>query len=178
MFLEVPINEYLNIEKFDIFMKDMFVNISNDPEFYRNNSDYLFNEYFSTSDHKGAPEKYIEVEDELIKIVYYPHDRSINGKYIIQFVTLKKGNNNYFLAEYFERSPEEIVLSISNKPENWSERVGNFYLWSYDGIYQEITKAPKNWNGEIFYIAEGNSHYVRFTFKNRMVCEINYGECY
>jgi hypothetical protein len=140
----------MNIEKIDIFENDMFINIFSEPELYKNNAAFSFNEYFPNFIHKGTPEKYIEVENDEIKIVYYPHDFSLNGNYIIQFVTLKKRNDKYFLGSFFGRTSEEILQIITNIP-NYTE------------------------SGQISYVSTGYIYFVTFMFINGEINKIIYG---
>jgi len=143
--------ENMNIEKIDIFENDMFINIFSEPELYKNNADFSFNEYFPDYIHKGTPEKYIEVENDEIKIVYYPHNFSLDGNYIIQFVTLKKRNDKYFLGNFFGRTPEEILQIVTNIPN---------YIGS----------------GQITYSSTGYIYFVTFMFINGEINKIIYGE--
>lgn len=163
------------IETFDIFEKDMFINIFSDPEIYKNNNEFTFNEYFPDFIEKETPRKYIEVKNNEIEIVYYPHDFSINGTYIIQFVTLKTRNDKYFLGDFFGKTPIEIVKTITNIPYYWSGKVGNFYGWTEEEIFKAITDVPVNWSGEISYVSEGFRYFVNLSFENGIVTGIGYG---
>jgi len=97
------------IEPFDVFKEDMFINISPDPEIYRNNSNFLFEEkIYDINLAKGWPLKEIIVEDDIIIIHYFPIDRyNIDSLYTIQEVTLKKRNDVYFLGNLFGKTPLE-----------------------------------------------------------------------
>ena len=135
----------------NIFENDLFLNISKEPEFYQNNILFTFNEYFPEFIHKGTPEKYIKVENDEIEIVYYPDNFSLNGKYIIQFVTLKKFTNKYCFGNLFGKSSEEIL---------------NLFPYNKFGLR----------GGEISYNSDGYINFVVFKIKNNIVYSISYGE--
>jgi hypothetical protein len=134
-----------------IFDNELFINISDNPEVYKNNDTFIFNEYFPHSINKGTPQKYIEVENDEIKIIYYPNDFSINGKYIIQFVTIKKCTNKYCFGDLFGKTTEEIIAIFSDT-------------------------EPEFRDGEISYTSEGYIKFVVFEIKNNIVYRIQYGE--
>jgi hypothetical protein len=148
--INIFIEETAPNEVIDIFENDMFINIFSEPELYKNNAAFSFNEYFPNFIQKGTPEKYIEIENDEIKIVYYPHDFSLNGNYIIQSVTLKKRNDKYFLGNFFGRTSEEILQRITNIP-NYIE------------------------SGQISYVSAGYIYFVTFMFMNGKIDKIIYG---
>ena len=134
-----------------IFDNDLFINISDNPEVYKDDDTFTFNENFPNFIHKSTPEKYIEVENDEIKIVYYPNDFSINGKYIIQFITIKKFTKKYCFGDLFGKTSEEIIAMFSNTESDFRD-------------------------GEISYTSEGYIKFVVFEIKNNIVYRIRYGE--
>jgi hypothetical protein len=175
--LNINKEDFEIVETFDIFEKNMFINISPDPEFYRNNNEFTFNELFlDNSIGKGIPQKRIIVKNDEVEIEYYPDDYSINGIYIIQFVTLKTKNDKYFLGDFFGKTPKEVVKTITNIPDYWSGKVGNFYGWPEEEIFKVVMDVPVNWSGEISYHSEGFYYFVNLSFKNGIVNGIKYGQ--
>ena len=141
--------EITDIGKFDIFHNDLFNNISLDPELYKNNSSFVFNEIFLDS---VMPQKNIIVGNDDIEIIYYFRDFNTNGRWhITQSVTLKNKTDKYYLGNFFEKNSEEILQLITNTPDY----VGK------DQIDYSTIDYPK--------------YFVIFYFKNNKVNKIRYG---
>jgi hypothetical protein len=152
----IQLSENVYVYESDIFKNDLFIDISKDPWVYENDTSFTFNEYFPDFIHKGTPQKYIEVENDEIKIVYYPHDFSITGEYIIQFVTIKKYTDKYCFGDLFGKTSEKIMEIFITTPD---------YL-----------SINQNGEGMISFASTEYINYVVFEFLNNIVSKINYGE--
>ena len=144
-----------SIYESNIFNNDLFIGISEDPDFYKNDISFTFNEVLPDFLHKGTPQKYVEVENDEIKIVYYPHDFSIHGNYIIQFITIKTFTKKYFLGDLIGKTSEYIMALFSESLE---------YLFINEGG-----------KGHIGFSSKGSIYFVTFMFRDNYLYSISYG---
>jgi hypothetical protein len=145
-------DEIIEINGKNIFdIPDIFKNISEDPNSYKENNNYLYKEYYSTNQYKKDFDAIFVSNDEIsIKYdpenTFYPADP---GKYIFRKYTIMKQTENYYFGKYIGQTGDEILKIFPN----YSEYKEGKYI-----IYNSIDMQK----------------YIYFELKDNRVLEITY----
>jgi hypothetical protein len=138
--------------KRNIFDEDIFMNIYNSPEYYKENDEYEYIVRNENPLHKGDPGNEIIVKNDEIIICFWP---DWGKNYKLQYVTLLEKTDKYLLSKYIGE---------------YSNTVYNEYT-EPDPLYK-INRIGEN---HIYYENKDGWKFINFTLQDDIVQEIDFG---
>lgn len=98
----------------DIFDEDIFMNIYDSPVYYKQNSEFQYEEYKKELNIRENPGHTIRAKNDEIEIVFWPIWKKEPETFKINWIGLFKKTDKYFLSKYIGDSVDNIYSEYTS----------------------------------------------------------------
>jgi hypothetical protein len=150
----------------NIWDENIFINIHNSPEYYKEDSDFEYIERKDKLLHQGIMGDQIIVKNAEIEIYFYLAQG--DNRYNIEFINFLKKTDKYYLSKYVCEYPNIIYNEYINKPY--------IHEYSIDGRIEKVISYVSEREKEInFLFNEFGQKDISFLVINDVIQRARFG---